>query len=589
MSKRSAMTPPDLPGFTYLDLLGSGGFADVYLYEQQLPKRRVAVKVLLTERISSGSVEEFTAEANVMAMLSTHPAIVTIYQAGVARDGRPYLVMEYCPKPNLQVRYRREPFSVAESLRVGIQVAAAVETAHRAGVLHRDIKPANILVTEYNRPALTDFGIASTTNAAAESAGLSIPWSPPESFADAPRSDPRSDVYALGATVYTLLAGRSPFELPGQRNTAAELIHRIETMPLPSLGRPDIPMSLQRALERAMAKPSGDRYESAIAFARALQKVQIELSHAVTAIDILDDHVPEDVEQDEDDGLTRVRGVVSIDPETAPAAGLTRPSATTAPSGSPFAPRSGREPALDATVVRPPTSSAPDGVDDTVRRASAAGLPAFDAPVLDAALEETVIRGGSAPARPTRAAPSGDRPAAPGGAGGTGAPPVWDHGAPAQPVFTGLDAPAPSDAEPEERRPRVGLWIGLAAGLVVVAGVIVGVSLPGILSGDAGDPAPSATAARPQDPVTAVVPAPEDLGGTAVPEGVRFTWTNPEPADGDHYIVAVVDRTGASGEAESIDAPEHTVPADPSGTTCLEVMLVREGGQASEPVTACVP
>jgi serine/threonine protein kinase len=293
--KRAPMAPPDLPGFTYVDLLGSGGFADVYLYEQQLPKRRVAVKVLLTERMSSGSVEEFTAEANVMAMLSTHPAIVTIYQAGVAQDGRPYLVMEYCPRPNLQVRYRREPFSIAESLRVGVQVAAAVETAHRAGVLHRDIKPANILVTEYNRPALTDFGIASTTNAAAESAGLSIPWSPPESFADVPRSDPRSDVWALGATVYTLLAGRSPFELPGQRNTAAELIHRIETLALPPLGRADVPVSLQRALERAMAKSPADRYESALAFARALQTVQIELSHSVTPIDILDDQLPEDI------------------------------------------------------------------------------------------------------------------------------------------------------------------------------------------------------------------------------------------------------------------------------------------------------
>lgn len=589
MSKRPAMTPPDLPGFTYLDLLGSGGFADVYLYEQQLPKRRVAVKVLLTERISSGSVEEFTAEANVMAMLSTHPTIVTIYQAGVARDGRPYLVMEYCPKPNLQVRYRREPFSVAESLRVGIQVAAAVETAHRAGVLHRDIKPANILVTEYNRPALTDFGIASTTNAGAESAGLSIPWSPPESFADTPRSDPRSDVYALGATVYTLLAGRSPFELPGQRNTAAELIQRIETMPLPALGRADIPVSLQRALERAMAKPSSDRYESAIAFARALQKVQIELSHAVTAIDILDDHVPDDVEQDEDDGLTRVRGVVSIDPETAPAAGLTRPSATTAPSGSPFAPRSGPEPAPDATVVRPSANAAPDGVDVTVRRGPAADLPAFDAPVRDVGLDETVIRGRGAPVGSTGTAAPGAGPAAAGRDAGTAATPAWHGGAPAQPAFPGFDAPSPSDAEPAKRRPRLGLWIGLAAGLVVVAGVVVGVSLPGILSGGGVDPAPSATAARPQDPVTRVVPAPESLGGTAVAEGVRFTWTNPEPAEGDHYIVAVVDRTGATGEAESIDAPEHTVPGDPSGTTCLEVMLVRESGQASEPVTACVP
>ena len=257
--KRAPMAPPDLPGFTFVEVLGSGGFADVYLYEQQLPKRRVAVKVLLTERMSSGSVEEFTAEANVMAMLSTHPAIVTIYQAGVARDGRPYLVMEYCPRPNLQVRYRREPFGVAESLRVGVQVAAAVETAHRAGVLHRDIKPANILVTEYNRPALTDFGIASTSTVAAESAGLSIPWSPPESFADVPRSDPRSDVYALGATVYTLLAARSPFELPGQRNTAADLIQRIETAPLSPLGRADVPPSLEQVLARAMAKNPADR------------------------------------------------------------------------------------------------------------------------------------------------------------------------------------------------------------------------------------------------------------------------------------------------------------------------------------------
>ncbi|MBN9168803.1 MAG: serine/threonine protein kinase, partial [Microbacterium sp.] len=317
-ARRAPAAPPDLPGFTYVDLLGSGGFADVYLYEQHLPKRRVAVKVLLTDRMSSGSVSEFTSEANVMAMLSTHPAIVTIYQAGVAADGRPYLVMEYCPKPNLQVRYRREPFSIAESLRVGVQVAAAVETAHRAGVLHRDIKPANILVTEYNRPALTDFGIASTTSAAAESAGLSIPWSPPESFADAPRSDPRSDVWALGATVYTLLAGRSPFELQGQRNSAADLIQRIETSPLPPLGRPDAPASLSRALERAMAKNAADRYTTALDLARALQRVQIELAHAVTPIDILDDGVPDDIVEDEDDGLTRVRGVVSIDPETAP-------------------------------------------------------------------------------------------------------------------------------------------------------------------------------------------------------------------------------------------------------------------------------
>ncbi len=212
---RRPSPPPSLPGFTYVEPLGTGGFADVFLYEQEMPRRRVAVKVLLADRISSGAAQEFADEANVMAMLSTHPAIVTIYQAGVAGGRSPYLVMEYCPRPNLQIRSRKEPFSVAEALRVGIQVAGAVETAHRAGVLHRDIKPANILVTEYNRPALTDFGSRRRPVRRASPSGMSIPWSPPESFAEPPQSGPRTDVWALGATLYTLLAGRSPFERPG--------------------------------------------------------------------------------------------------------------------------------------------------------------------------------------------------------------------------------------------------------------------------------------------------------------------------------------------------------------------------------------
>ena len=553
-AKRTPQAPPELPGFTYVDVLGSGGFADVYLYEQHLPKRRVAVKVLLTERMSSGSVAEFTAEANVMAMLSTHPAIVTIYQAGVAGDGRPYLVMEYCPKPNLQVRYRREPFSIAESLRVGVQVAAAVETAHRAGVLHRDIKPANILVTEYNRPALTDFGIASTTSAAAESAGLSIPWSPPESFADVPRSEVRSDVYALGATVYTLLAGRSPFEQPGRRNTAAELIQRIETAPLPPLDRPDVPASLHAVLARAMAKSVTDRYENALAFARALQKVQIELSHSVTPIDILDDGVTDEIVEDEDDGLTRVRGVVSINPETNPAAGLTRPSATTAPSR--------REPeqvapyadAPDDTVLRPGVGATGD---DTVRRASAHPAPPVPSSV------------------PGVATPGMGR-----------FDDIDDIDA------TNLRMPADA-AEPAPAPPvpsRKALVIGLvAAAAVVVIAVVLAVSLPALLGGtpDAA-PTPPATSA-PKDPISAVVAPPTDLEGAPAAGGVEFTWTNPDPQEGDRFLVGVVTRADQEPELEAVTEPTVTVPADPSGTTCIEVMVVRTNGQSSDPAKGCVP
>ncbi len=554
-ANRAPMTPPDLQGFTYVDVLGSGGFADVYLYEQHLPRRRVAVKVLLTDRISTTSVAEFTAEANVMAMLSTHPAIVTIYQAGVADDGRPYLVMEYCPKPNLQLRYRREPFSVAESLRVGIQVAAAVETAHRAGVLHRDIKPANILVTEYNRPALTDFGIASTTSAAAESAGLSIPWSPPESFADVPRSDPRSDVYALGATVYSLLAGKSPFELQGQRNTGADLIARIETMPLAPLGRADTPASLQLTLERAMAKSSADRYDTALAFARALQKVQIELSHSVTPIDILDDHVPDESVEEEDDGLTRVRGVVSINPETAPAAGYTRPSATTAavaPRSDPLTAWAG--PSEGETVRRAP-------LDDTVFRPAPTTVPNT---ALDAAADvgETVRR----------------------------APDVAQTAAPLE-AYTAPSEAAPLPSVPRRRSPRTVLWatLGGIAALAVIA-VVVGVSLPGLLSGSTPSAGPTpAQSAEPMDPTAGAVPAPTDVTATASADGIVFAWTNPKPQDGDRYAWGLVTRADDHPDMQPIDQPTITVPADASGQTCIEVLTIRAGGKFSDAVRKCTP
>ncbi|WP_433776723.1 protein kinase domain-containing protein [Microbacterium sp. gxy059] len=362
MTRRVASSPPEIAGFTALQVLGSGGFADVFLYEQKLPRRRVAVKVLLPDRIST-SAAQFTAEANVMAMLSTHPSIVTIYQAGVADDGRPYLVMEYCPRPNLQVRYRREAFSIGEALHTGIPVAAAVETAHRAGVLHRDIKPANILVTEYNRPALTDFGIASTSAQPDESQGVSIPWSPPEAFADPPRSGVESDVYQLGATLFTLLAGRSPFEVPGQSNASAALIDRIERLPLPAFERDDVPASLRAVLERAMAKDASARFPSAVAFARALQKVQIELGHPVTPIDILDDH-PEDAEdpgaEPDDIGETRIRRLGATRGPRSPAAGAVH-LPVSPPAPAPAAPfEIPREAApIDHSAFAPPGEPSP--------------------------------------------------------------------------------------------------------------------------------------------------------------------------------------------------------------------------------------
>lgn len=533
---RPPSAPPVLPGFTYVEPLGTGGFADVFLYEQQMPRRRVAVKVLLADRITGSAVKEFTDEANVMAMLSTHPAIVTIYQAGVAGDGRPYLVMEYCPRSNLQVRARRERFSVAEALRVGIQVAGAVETAHRAGVLHRDIKPANILVTEYNRPALTDFGIASTTHGVGETAGMSIPWSPPESFGDPPSATPRSDVWALGATVYTLLTGHTPFEQAGGRNSGADLIERIERSPLPSLSRADAPGSLQAVLEKAMAKNPADRYASAVAFARALQKVQIELSHSVTPVDIVDDQPQTDQSDDDDDGLTRVREVVSIEP--------TRPSAATLRKQKTPAPFPG-----DVPEGTPVFTAAPPRPEPVPVQPAPQPEPADD--------DRTVLRGPRvvAPVAPPAAAPT--EPESP----------------PEQPARRGM--------------PWWG-WVVLAVGLVIL---VAGTWFFGGAMINGAEPAPTrstAAAPQPQDPLAGLVPQVEDL--TAVQQGgeVSFSWTNPDPVKGDSYLWEKVTLTGKEAP-QNIEGTTVTLPADPSGTTCIEVTLRRSDGRSGDAVRGCTP
>jgi serine/threonine protein kinase len=534
--KRVPSPPPAIPGYTYVSLLGTGGFADVFLYEQERPRRRVAVKVLLQDMLSTVAREQFDAEANLMAQLSTHPSIVTIYEAAIATDGRPYLAMEYCSRPNLGATYRREPMGVADALRIGVQVAGAVETAHRAGILHRDIKPANILVTEYNRPALTDFGISATTDGAgAQAEGMSIPWSPPESFSVPPRSGLTTDVWALAATIYSLLAGRSPFEIPGGANGGTDLISRIERVPLPQIGRADIPDSLQRVLATAMAKPPGARYSTALALARALQHVQTELQLAVTPIDVLEDVLVADAGEDDDEPGTRIRSLVLIDPS--------RPdevAATVLPGGSSGRPRE--------TLVPPRPAGAPDSlVDepaDTVRgrRGSLATGTAdwggqLTAPGLDATVRRTD------------------------------------------------DLPEP-EPEPAGGRGRVGAWVAAA----VLVGVLGSVGFVVLHSAGARSANPANTPAdvAPLDPVGTIVPAATGLAGVVSGASVAFSWTDPNPEPGDTFLWRVPGDFG-DGTYAPVSTPAVSVPVSAAGKTCLEVLVVRSGKSSIAPARACVP
>jgi tRNA A-37 threonylcarbamoyl transferase component Bud32 len=287
MARRLPSQPPVLPGFSYVHILGSGGFADVFLYEQNMPRRQVAVKVMLSEVVNDQVRQMFQAEANLMAQLSAHPSILTVYEASVSNDGRPYLVMELC-SASLSERYRRERIPVPEVLRIAVKIGSAIETAHRAGVLHRDIKPSNILMTAYGHPVLSDFGIASTltTQREEDSVGLSIPWSAPEVLLDETPGSIQSEVWAFAATVYSLLAGRSPFEDPGGSNTSSDLMSRIARAKPQPIGRADVPASLEALLKRGMSRKPEARPASIIEFIRELQTIEAELGVPQTPLEI---------------------------------------------------------------------------------------------------------------------------------------------------------------------------------------------------------------------------------------------------------------------------------------------------------------
>ncbi|MDR6904511.1 serine/threonine protein kinase [Agromyces sp. 3263] len=351
MTRRLPSTPPNLPGFAFIRVLGSGGFADVFLYEQNMPRRLVAVKVLLAEVVNDELRQMFQAEANLMAQLSSHPSILTVYQASVAADGRPYLVMEYCSS-TLGQRYRAVQLPLAEVLSIGVRIASAVETAHRQGVLHRDIKPSNILTTAYGHPVLSDFGIASTLGEAetSEAVGLSIPWSAPEVLHDDVSGTVASEVWSLGATVYSLIAGRSPFEVPGGDNGTAALMGRIEKAKPAPTGRVDVPRSLERVLARAMSKRPQDRQASALEFIRDLQAVEEELGLLQTPLEVAMDDWALATAVDLDE-RTRIGGQHAV----ADAKGSRRRTRRSAPRGS-------------GTILRTDTRSH----DDTTGRARTA-------------------------------------------------------------------------------------------------------------------------------------------------------------------------------------------------------------------------
>lgn len=311
-------TPPTLAGYSYVRPLGSGGFADVFLYEQDMPRRVAAVKVLLVDAVNPQVLRAFNAEADISARLSAHPSIVTIYQASISADGRPYFAMEYCPD-TMSARYKKAPLPLAEVLDAGVRMAGALETVHRAGLLHRDIKPSNVLINSLGAPVLADFGIAAAVidEGEGESIAMSVPWSSPEVLRERVTGSVPSEIWSLGATLYTLLAGRSPFERPDRgSNSRDQLTERIVKARYTAVPVPGTPPIVDEILAMAMHRDPAKRPASMADFAERLRWAQYELGIHPTAFEAASAEWAAAAPVSFSDSAVRGPAITTVDPDS---------------------------------------------------------------------------------------------------------------------------------------------------------------------------------------------------------------------------------------------------------------------------------
>src|SRR4051812_25041971 len=252
--------------------IANGGMASVWAAEDELLGRLVAVKVLAPAYAADPSAtRRFEREARAAARVSDHPHVVTIYDVG-EHDGQAFIVMEHLAGGTVADRLRHpQPVPRAAAMRWLVGAAAALDYAHSCDLVHRDVKPGNLLLDGAGRIAVADFGIAriaSDTSMTKTGQVLgTAAYLSPEQALGKPATD-ASDRYALAVVAYELLAGRKPFtgELP-----AAQANQHIESPVPPASEHGNVPVAVDRVLERGLAKDPAARPLTATAFVDDLQ------------------------------------------------------------------------------------------------------------------------------------------------------------------------------------------------------------------------------------------------------------------------------------------------------------------------------
>lgn len=275
--------------------IGFGGFSQVYEAWQPKFNRKVAVKVLTLKAGLDIDQQAFELECRAMGSVSEHPHIVTVYDSGSTDDGHPFITMELYQETLQDRILSRGALPIEEVLNIGVLLCGALQRAHDAKILHRDIKPQNIFFSAYGTPALGDFGIASLASdrGSQESAGMSMHYAAPEVI-EGERPSVESDLYSLGATLYTALARHRPFHR-SQGESDASLIQRIRTDTPPAITAQQVPRRLEAAILGLLVKHRNDRPRSALEVANILREQQTSLGLPATAVplaevDFNDDH-----------------------------------------------------------------------------------------------------------------------------------------------------------------------------------------------------------------------------------------------------------------------------------------------------------
>jgi len=324
--------------------IGLGGMAKIYKAYQPSMDRIVALKVLPEHYAQDPQfVERFYREARTIAQLE-HPNILPVYDFG-EQDGITYLVMRFLDGGTLQELMEKQRLSLHQTVDILVQVCAALDYAHRKGVIHRDVKPSNVLIDREGLVYLSDFGIAKVLESASRltqtGTALGTPaYMSPEQCMGTP-IDKRSDIYSLGVLMYEMAVGKVPFK--ADTPMAVLFAHLHEPLPMPRSNNPAISEELQLVILKAMAKDPNDRYQTAAEMGAALRRAK----------------PPEELKQPQAEQAAEIPPAVPAQP----------PHKAVSPAGQIPAeePLAAPEPAL-STAPGPEPAPAPPAVETPVRR-----------------------------------------------------------------------------------------------------------------------------------------------------------------------------------------------------------------------------